>query len=123
MVVKVFLLMLLCHIIDDFCLQLSFLSNAKQKKFWEPYGEKYKNDWIPSIIIHGLEWSIMVHLPIMIMLPEVPGYCLFINILLQAACHSCIDHCKCNMLILNLAEDQILHLVQIILSVVLFFFL
>ena len=123
MLVKLFFLMLFCHMVDDFCLQTCSLSELKQKKFWAPYGEKYANDWLPALIIHALEWTIAIHLPIFFMMPEVPGFYLCLSILLNTVTHGIIDHLKCNEFALNLIEDQSVHLFQIVLTFCFFAFL
>ena len=49
MYIKIILLMILLHIIDDFVLQPISLSKLKQKSFWELYlkdSELYKNDYL-----------------------------------------------------------------------------
>ncbi len=121
--VKLFLLMLLCHIVDDFCLQSFCLSKLKQKSFWAVYDDKYRNDWVPALILHALEWAIMIHIPVFLMLPETPGFYLCLSILLNTVTHAVIDHLKCNKFILNLIEDQSVHFFQVVLTFCIFTFL
>lgn len=60
--------MVLLHIIDDFVLQPVCLGKLKQEAYWEndKLGKKrlYRNDYKAALFIHGLPWSIMVHLPL-----------------------------------------------------------
>ena len=61
----VVLLMIFCHIVDDYYLQ-GWLASAKQKKYWkENAPEKlYRYDYIWALIMHSFSWSFMIMLPI-----------------------------------------------------------
>lgn len=133
---KIFILivMILLHIIEDFHLR-GILANMKQKKWWEielvkanQYSEKnwkkYKNDYIISLIIHSLENSIFIVLPIIIdqliytftTNPNNSYFLMWIAyILFNTIAHSYIDDLKCNKLKINLVTDQLLHFIIIIL--------
>lgn len=77
---KILLLMILCHIIDDFVLQPVCLSKLKQKKTWEELEDwcgLYKHDYIMALFIHALSWAIMIHLPIIFMRNPGDGSLLF----------------------------------------------
>ena len=92
---KIFLLMLLLHIIDDFVLQAACLNKLKQKAFWADYVTKdnklYQNDYLVALFIHGLSWSLMVHLPFIFT--------------------------DCNeWKTMNLVTDQFIHLMQIVMT-------
>lgn len=107
--------MILLHIIDDFVLQPISLSKLKQKTFWDPYlkdSKLYKYDYKVALIIHGLSWSIMIHIPFML-LPINEWWILF-SVITNAIIHAWIDNEKANKLSINLLTDQICHLVQII---------
>lgn len=113
--VYIFLIMILLHIIDDFVLQPICLSKLKQKSFWEAYikdDEKYKFDYKVALVIHALSWSIMIHLPLMVI--GVGEYGIFISVLLNTIMHAWTDDEKANKLNITLFEDQILHLGQIV---------
>jgi hypothetical protein len=115
MYIKIILLMILLHIIDDFVLQPISLSKLKQKTFWEPYlkeSKLYKNDYKVALIIHGLSWSIMVHLPFMLL--PINEWWILISVITNAIIHAWIDNEKANKLSINLLTDQIIHLFQII---------
>ena len=112
--VYVFLVMILLHIIDDFVLQPICLSKLKQKSFWETYvkdDEKYKFDYKVALVIHALSWSIMIHLPLMVI--GVGEFGIFISVILNTIIHAWIDDEKANKLKITLFEDQIMHLIQI----------
>lgn len=107
--------MILLHIIDDFVLQPINLSKLKQKSFWEPYlkdNKLYKYDYKVALIIHGLSWSIMVHLPFMLL--SVNEWWILFSVIINAIFHAWIDNEKANKLSINLLTDQIIHLFQII---------
>ena len=115
MYIKIILLMILLHIVDDFVLQPISLSKLKQKTFWEPYlkdNKLYKNDYKVALIIHGLSWSIMIHIPFMLL--PVNEWWILISVITNAIIHAWIDNEKANKLSINLLTDQIIHLCQII---------
>ena len=111
---KILLLMILCHLIDDYVLQ-GVLAKLKQKTFWETYGEMYANDYIIALIEHSLEWSIMIMLPAMF-LTQISNPTLLILIVANTIVHSIVDNLKANELKINLIQDQIIHFIQIILT-------
>ena len=132
---KIFILiaMILLHIIEDFHLQ-GILATMKQKSWWEhelikthKYTEKtwnkYKYDYVISLIVHSLENSIFIVLPIIIdqliyTFTTNPNNSYFIMwiayILFNTIVHSYIDDLKCNKLKINLITDQLLHFITII---------
>ena len=116
MFIKIVLFMILFHIIDDFVLQPISLSNLKQKKWWkkqEGYSEKYKDDYKVALAIHSISWSIMIHLPLVIMFPSLGQLALLISFIVNAVIHYFIDDLKANKLKINLFEDQMVHFWQI----------
>ena len=116
MFIKILLFMILLHIIDDFVLQPISLSNLKQKKWWkkqEGYSDKYKDDYKVALAIHSISWSIMIHIPLVIMFPSLGQLALLISFIANAAIHYYIDDLKANKLKINLFEDQMVHFWQI----------
>ena len=116
MFIKILLFMILLHIIDDFVLQPISLSNLKQKKWWEKqegYSDKYKNDYKVALAIHSISWSIMIHIPLVIMFPSLGQLALLISFIVNAVIHYFIDDLKANKLKINLFEDQMVHFCQI----------
>lgn len=116
MFIKILLFMILLHIIDDFVLQPISLSNLKQKKWWEKqegYSDKYKDDYKVALAIHSISWSIMIHIPLVIMFPSLGQLALLISFIANAVIHYYIDDLKANKLKINLFEDQIVHFWQI----------
>ena len=115
---KLFFLMVLCHIIDDFVLQQACHSKLKQKEFWEQFNDwygLYKNDYIMALFIHALSWAIMIHVPIMFMV-DFSNVGLFASIIINMLIHAAIDNAKANKGTINLVADQTLHLTQIIIT-------
>lgn len=116
MFIKIILFMILFHIIDDFVLQPISLSNLKQKKWWEKqegYSDKYKDDYKVALAIHSISWSIMIHIPLVIMFPSLGQLALLISFIVNAVIHYFIDDLKANKLKINLFEDQMVHFCQI----------
>lgn len=116
MFIKILLFMILLHIIDDFVLQPISLSNLKQKKWWEKqegYSDKYKDDYKVALAIHSISWSIMIHIPLVIVFPSLGQLALLISFIANAVIHYYIDDLKANKLKINLFEDQIVHFWQI----------
>lgn len=116
MFIKILLFMILLHIIDDFVLQPISLSNLKQKKWWkkqEGYSDKYKDDYKVALAIHSISWSIMIHIPLLIMFPSLGQLALLISFIVNAVIHYYIDDLKANKLKINLFEDQMVHFWQI----------
>jgi hypothetical protein len=116
MAVKVFLLMILLHVIDDFHLQ-GILAKMKQKAWWkkqEGYKPMYENDYQTALFIHSLSWSIFISLPLFFV--TVNMLALNISIFVNAAIHYIVDDLKCNKLKISLSTDQCIHFVQIFLT-------
>ena len=116
MFIKNVLFMILFHIIDDFVLQPISSSNLKQKKWWEKqegYSDKYKDDYKVALAIHSISWSIMIHIPLVIMFPSLGQLALLISFIVNAVIHYFIDDLKANKLKINLFEDQMVHFCQI----------
>ena len=108
------LLMIFCHIVDDYYLQ-GWLASAKQKKWWEDNAPQklYKYDYLWALLMHSFSWSFMIMLPIFFVSNfQVTGTMLSFflwNILI----HALTDNLKANELKINLWHDQLIHLSQI----------
>ena len=121
--IKVLLLMFLFDIIDDFVLQPICLSKLKQKRYWieecKKYNlniSKYDTDYITALLIHGLSWSIMIHVPLMFLGGIRDDFFLLLSVLFNAIIHAIIDNLKANKLKINLDVDQCLHGLQIVIT-------
>lgn len=123
--------MMLAHIIDDFVLQPICLSKLKQREWWEEkLGGKdkldksiYHEDYKWSLITHGLSWSIMVHLPIMLILSPQYDLALLGSVVGNAFIHAAIDDVKANKKTMDLMTDQQLHYIQLIIIFFIFTFI
>ena len=115
--IKILLLMFLCHIIDDFVLQPICLSKLKQKEWWEHNASSqiYKNDYKMALLVHSISWSIMVLLPLMFF-TEVNSIALFFAFIINVAIHYVVDNAKANLRKINLCTDQLAHFLQIIIT-------
>jgi hypothetical protein len=119
--IKIFLLMIFCHLIDDFVLQDKF-TYLKQKSWWiktcNDEGlslEKYGKDYIMALFEHSLEWSIAIIIPV-IFLYSTPGWILLLCVIINTIIHFIVDNAKANQLRLNLIQDQLIHFIQIIIT-------
>ena len=113
MAVKVFLLMILLQVIDDFHLQ-GILANMKQKEWWkkqEGYKDLYKDDYMTALMIHSLSWSIFISIPLWFF--PIQPYLISIVVIVNAAIHYYVDDLKCNKLKISLSTDQCIHFWQI----------
>lgn len=128
----IFIAMVLLHILEDFHLQ-GILANMKQKSWWQSEcvklgityeSSKYRRDHVVSLIVHALENSIFITLPLIIdgliaTFTTNLNNGLFIGwafiIFANTVVHAIIDDFKCNSKGINLIVDQILHFIFIIL--------
>lgn len=122
----ILLTMIFLHIIDDFVLQkLGILAMLKQKEWWtaqKEYKPLYKYDYIAGLLVHSFSWAFMIMLPIAIQLNfNVSwgyGTALFVNMLI----HCFVDDLKANKLKINLIVDQTIHIIQIVLTAIIFIY-
>ena len=95
--------------------------SVKQKEFWkrntseEDYNKLYKHDYFAALVIHGLSWSIMIHLPFLL-IGHYHSALVACFIMCQCILHSYIDNEKANKKKINLIEDQAMHFAQIVIS-------
>lgn len=110
----VILLMIFCHIVDDYYLQ-GWLASAKQKKYWKENAPcpLYKYDYIWALIMHSFSWSFMVMLPIAYIqhFDITPQFLAMFTV--NVAIHAFVDNLKANKQAINLWHDQLIHLCQI----------
>ena len=115
--VFIILCMIFCHIIADYDLQ-GLLASAKQKSYWEKNApdQMYKHDYICALVMHSFSWTFMIMLPLMYAVGfKVNSFLLFLfisNVLL----HAITDDFKANKKVLNLWQDQSIHMYQIIIT-------
>ena len=108
-------LMLLGHLVADYTLQ-GWLADGKQKSWWQKacgqdeIPKKYRNDYKMALYCHGLYWSILVCAPF------YASNWLLVAVVVNAIVHADIDDFKANEKVINLVQDQLLHLGQILIT-------
>jgi hypothetical protein len=119
LILMLFIEMLFCHILDDYYLQ-GILASLKQRKWWEENypEERYKNDYKIVLIEHGFSWSFVTSIPILINgvvdMKKGTIILMVILIIINTTIHSIVDDLKCNKLKINLITDQMVHIIQLI---------
>lgn len=114
---KIFILlaMIFLHIIDDYKLQ-GILASMKQKKWWKEqkeYNDMYQYDYIPALVEHSFSWTFMIMLPIAIVLKFNIGWWA-ISYIVNIFIHAFVDNLKANKFKINLVTDQLIHIIQIV---------
>jgi hypothetical protein len=113
--------MIFCHILDDYVLQSFSLCNLKQRSWWEANASdsKYRYDYLVGLLMHSLSWAFMIMLPIVVHLKGELNW-LWIPLPVNTAIHFLVDDLKANKKKINLIQDQLIHLVQILVTWILF---
>lgn len=136
----VLLMMFLMHIIEDFHMQ-GILADMKQKSWWNRQIEsielpvstkldKYRKDYIMALAVHGFEWAMFMHIPIIAVhilngafdIHDTFWIAITASVIINASVHAIIDDMKANRMRLNLVQDQICHTMQIIITYIIFAF-
>jgi len=117
---KVFVLiaMIFCHVLDDFVLQSAFLADGKCRSWWQRNAPEpmYDFDYIVCLLMHAASWSFMIMLPIAIYYWFWVDSVFVIMWLFNVCIHAFVDNQKANKHTLNLIQDQIIHLLQIVIT-------
>lgn len=121
------LTMIFLHIVDDYYLQ-GWLASAKQKSYWEQNApdELYKHDYIMAVFMHSFSWAFMIMVVpsvyTLINTTNVDNASLLITLffLINLCIHMCVDNSKANLKKINLVQDQLYHLLQILVTWVAF---
>lgn len=120
--------MMFCHIVDDYYLQ-GWLASAKQKKWWETNAPDplYKNDYWMALSEHAFSWTFMTHIPIVVYSHIVGvqfNMYLFVCIfMINWFIHAATDNAKANLMKINLQQDQKIHFMQILITLILYVFI
>ena len=111
----IFLLMVFCHIVDDYYLQ-GWLASAKQKRYWEENApdKMYKHDYIWALIMHSFSWAFMIMLPVAFFMGFGINFEFVMLFAWNVSLHAITDNAKANRKKINLIQDQIVHILQII---------
>lgn len=115
-------LMILGHLLADYPLQ-GWLAQAKNKTYWENAPKKNKHDYIPALVCHSFMWGIITFIPILLTSFFTNVRYEWVTYLLLAVAiltHYFVDNAKANEKVLNLWQDQLIHLGQIICSWLIF---
>ena len=126
---KIFMLliMLFCHIVDDWYLQGS-LTDMKQEKWWKQQCKKkgvllqqtiYWRDYKVALIEHAFSWTFMVMAtPMMLMIfsKDVHLAWFLTLFIINWIIHGIVDDLKANKMVLNLVLDQLIHVVQVVVT-------
>ena len=119
MSILILLAMIFLHIVDDYYLQ-GILAKLKQKSWWEENAPDplYKHDYIVALMEHAFSWTFMIMLPVGIYTIFYDKSIVFIIImfLINWIIHSIVDHLKANVKVINLVTDQVIHILQIIVT-------
>lgn len=110
----IFLLMIFCHIVDDYYLQ-GWLASAKQKKYWEENepDRLYKFDYVWALLMHSFSWAFMIMLPMAYVMNFSIPFMFVIVFIVNVLIHALVDDLKANKRKINLIQDQTIHLMQI----------
>lgn len=113
----IILLMIFCHIVDDYYLQ-GWLASAKQKKYWQENApeELYKFDYIWALIMHSFSWSFMIMLPIAYIQHFDISLIFLVVFSVNVITHILVDDLKANKRKINLWVDQTIHIIQIFIT-------
>ena len=120
----ILLSMVFLHIIDDYKLQ-GILASMKQQNWWqkqENYKSLYKYDYIPALLELSFSWTFMIMLPIAFSMQFKIGLWL-IAYIVNLIIHAFIDDLKANKLKINLIVDQLIHIIQIFITWIIFVYL
>lgn len=108
------LLMIFCHIVDDYYLQ-GWLASAKQKKYWQENAPEkmYEYDYIWALLMHSFSWAFMMMLPIAFQMRFEIDVAFLIIFAFNLIIHAIVDDLKANKRKINLWVDQVTHILQI----------
>ncbi len=113
--------MIFFHIVDDYYLQ-GWLASAKQKSWWEQNAPDrlYKYDYLMALFMHSFSWSFMIMFPLTVYIIIVGGTWYPLLYIINLLIHFYVDDLKCNRKKINLIQDQCIHLIQIIVTWILY---
>lgn len=113
----ILLAMLFAHIVDDYYLQ-GWLASAKQRNWWKKNApeELYKYDYLAALTMHSISWSFMILLPIAVSRGLNVGIPFLLAVIGNASIHGFVDNLKANRKKINLIQDQMIHIIQIVVS-------
>ena len=109
--------MLFCHVVDDYALQ-GILASMKQKGWWKKNSPDamYRHDYLMALAMHSFSWAFMIMLPLTAYSLIVDGVWFPWLYAIHGAIHFYVDDLKANKRKINLCADQIIHILQIIIT-------
>lgn len=126
--ILVLVIMLFLHVFADFNLQ-GILADMKQKAWWKRRIKDldntiYANDYKIALAVHAFMWTFVVTLPMVIFgwpvicgefgwaaVKEILIYLMLI--VANSMLHYVADDCKANEKSIDLATDQLVHVIQV----------
>lgn len=121
-----FITMLFLHLFADFTLQ-GWFAQGKQRSWWVDQCNKagldfrpYRYDYLCAMIGHSVYWSLVTFAPVLFMVNWPGIWVAVLFLVVQITVHAVIDDLKANKLRINLIQDQLAHILQIILAVLVF---
>ena len=113
--VLILIVMIFCHIVDDYYLQ-GWLASAKQREWWQQNAPDimYRHDYIVALFMHSFSWTFMIMLVPTIYILIFGGSWPWLAFVLNVILHMVVDDLKANQKIINLVQDQGIHMIQII---------
>ena len=117
----VIILMVFCHIVDDYYLQ-GWLASAKQRQWWKDNApdKLYRFDYIWALIMHSFSWAFMIMLPIALFNSFAISGAFVGMLVFNMIMHAFVDDLKANKRMINLWTDQFCHMVQITATFIIF---
>lgn len=114
--------MIFCHIVDDYYLQ-GWLASAKQKSWWKKNApdDLYKHDYLMALFMHSFSWTFMMMLAPTLYVIIFGGHYYPLVFVLNVIIHMITDNMKANKKKINLIQNQIIHLAQIVVTFLVFF--
>lgn len=114
--------MIFCHIVDDYYLQ-GWLASAKQRSWWEKNSpdDLYKHDYLMALFMHSFSWTFMIMLVPTLYVLICGGEYYPLIFVLNIIIHMITDNMKANKKKINLIQDQLIHLAQIVVTFLVFF--
>lgn len=111
----IFISMIFCHIVDDYYLQ-GWLASAKQKSWWDKNSpdKLYKHDYIAALFMHSFSWTFMMMLVPTIYIILFGGRYYPLVFVVNLIIHMITDNLKANAKVINLCQDQLIHMIQVI---------
>lgn len=114
------LFMIFAHIVDDYYLQ-GWLASAKQKQYLvnlPSYTDKYKFDFLAALLMHAFSWTFMIMLPAAVLNKFDVSALFYLAFFANMCIHAITDHLKANIKAINLVQDQLIHIIQIVITFV-----